>query len=132
VSTSETQMAIDAMHKEETMRKYRTILIVVLVWVVATGATGVFAGERADWGRVVAVGTNSDGAILLIENDRGIQAIVFDPFEEVCMSSGERTKFGTIKPNDHIDYAVTTWAGMQIVDLVHITPALKGRLARAQ
>jgi len=33
------------MNKEEAMRQYRMILVVVLVWAAATGATGVFAGE---------------------------------------------------------------------------------------
>jgi len=132
MSTSETQITIYAMKKEEAMRQYRTILIVVLVWAAATGATGVFAGERADWGRVVAVGTTSDGAMLLIENDKGIQAIVVDPFGEVCMSNGKQTNFTTIKPNDHIDFAVSTWAGIKIVDLVHITPVPEGKLASAR
>jgi len=81
---------------------------------------------------VVAVGTTSDGAMLLIENDKGIQAIVVDPLGEVCMSNGKQTKFTTIKPNDHIDFAVSTWAGIQIVDLVHITPVPEGKLASAR
>jgi hypothetical protein len=132
MSASETRKTIYAMHKGDAMRKCRTILIVVLVWAVATGATGVFAGERADWGRVVAVGTMSDGAVLLIENDQGIQAIVVDPSGEVCMSTGKQTNFATIKPNDRIDFAVSTWAGIQIVDLVHVTPVLEGTLASAQ
>jgi len=107
-------------------------MFAVVVWVAATGANGVFAGERADWGRVVSVGTAVDGAMLLIENDEGIRAIVVDPFADVCLSTGQRMEFAKIKPNDHIDFAVSTWAGARIVDLIHVTPVPEGRLASSR
>jgi hypothetical protein len=114
------------------MRQYRTILIVALVWATATGATAAFAGELADWGRVVYVGAVSDGAMLVIENDRGIQTLIVDPYGEVRMSTGEQTTLTMIKTDDHVDFAVSTWSGMQIVDLVHITPRPEGKLVRSR
>jgi hypothetical protein len=106
------------------------ILIASLVWAAATGATGAFAGERADWGTVVCVG--DDGPMLLIENDRGLQTLIVDPYGEVRVSGGEQTTLSKIKPHDHIDFAVSTWAGMQIVDLVHATPPSQGKLASSR
>ena len=112
------------------MRQYRMILFVALVW--AAGATGTFAGERADWGRVVYIGTASEGPILLIENDTGIQALVMDPYGELRTVAGEQTTLAMIKPDDHVDFAVSTWAGMQIVDLVHVTPRPQRKLASSR
>ncbi len=104
------------------MRRCRTFLIVALVWTVATGATASFAGERADWGRVVVVGSADEDALLLIENDRGMHTLFVDPYGEVRTRANKRTTLSRIKPGDHIDFAVSPWAGMQIVDLVVVTP----------
>ena len=95
------------------MGQYRTILIAALVWATAIGAA-------------------SDGAMILIENDTGIHILIVDPYGEVRISAGEQTTFTTIKPDDHIDFAVSTWAGMQIVDLVHITHRPEGKLATSR
>ena len=114
------------------MRQYRTILLAVAVWAAAIGATGAFAGERADWGRVVSVGTAIDGAMLLIENDEGIRAVIIDPFADVRLSTRQGMEYSLIKPNDHIDFAVSTWAGAQIVDLVRVTPVLEGKFASSR
>jgi hypothetical protein len=89
---------------------------------VATGAPASLAGERADWGRVVSVGDMDEGAMLLIENDRGMHTLFLDPEGEVRTRANERTTLANIKPGDHIDFAVSPWAGMQIVDLVVVTP----------
>ena len=104
------------------MRRCRTILIAALVWTVATGAVGAFAGERGDWGKVLWVGTVSDGGMLLIENDRGVHAVVVDPYGEVRTNARKKTTLGMVKPGDHLDLALSTWAGMEIVDLVVIAP----------
>jgi hypothetical protein len=111
------------------MRRWQTILIAALVWTVATGAAGAFAGERGDWGKVLCVGAASDGGLLLIENDRGIHTVVVDPYGEVQTRAGGSATLGMVKPGDHIDMAVSTWAGMQIVDLVVIAPRPSERLA---
>jgi hypothetical protein len=68
--------------------------------------------------------------MLLIENDRGVQVLIVDPDAEMRMSAGGETSLAKINPGDHIDYAVSSWAGMQIVDLVHVTPRPGGGLAR--
>jgi hypothetical protein len=112
------------------MRHSRLILVTVLIWGVMTGATAAVAGERADWGKVVCAGTASDGGVILIENERGTHALVVDPYGEVRTGTRGRATLATIKPGDHIDFAVSTWAGMQIVDLVVVTPQVK--LATAQ
>jgi hypothetical protein len=114
------------------MRRCRTILIAALVWTVATGAAGAFAGEQGDWGKVLWVGTASDGGLLLIENDRGMHTVVVDPFGEVQTRAGESATLGMIKRGDLIDVAVSTWAGMQIVDLVVIAPRLTANLVTAR
>ncbi len=114
------------------MRHYRPILIAALVWAVATGVTVAFAGERADWGRVVCAGTASDGGLLLVENERGTHALIVDPYGEVRTGTPGRMTLATIKPGDHIDFAVSTWAGMQIVDLVVVTPHQQVKLANIQ
>jgi hypothetical protein len=111
------------------MRRYGTILLAALVWTVATGAAGSFAGEQADWGKVLCVGTARDGGMLVIENDRGVHAVVVDPSGEVRTNARKKTSLGTIKPGDHIDFALSSWAGMQIVDLVVIAPRPSEKLA---
>jgi len=111
------------------MRRYRTILIAALVCTVAVGAAGVFAGERADWGTVVCAGTTSEGGMLLIENDRGVRAVIVDPSGDVRSSANKRTTLEAIKPGDHIDFAVSVWAGMQIVDLIVVAARPAGALA---
>lgn len=104
------------------MRRYGTILLAALVWTVAIGVASSFAGEQADWGNLLCVGTARDGGMLVIENDRGIHAVVVDPYGEVRTNARKRTTLGIVKPGDHIDLAWSTWAGMQIVDLVVIAP----------
>jgi hypothetical protein len=103
------------------MRKYGTVLILALVWAAVTGATASFAGERADWGKVVCVGAIGQDAMILIENEEGIHTLVVEPYGELYTDRKQRTTLTSIKPGDHVDFAVTTWAGMQIVDLVVIT-----------
>jgi len=114
------------------MRRCRTILIAALVWTVATGAAGAFAGERGDWGKVLCVGTAHDGGMLLIENDRGIHAVVVDPYGEVRTRAGELATLGMLKRGDLIDVAVSTWAGMQIVDFVLLAPRPSANLVTAR
>jgi hypothetical protein len=114
------------------MRRYGRILSVALALTIVTGAAGAFAGERGDWGKVLCVGSASDGGMLLIENDRGIHAVVVDPYGVVETRAGQTATLGMLKQGDHIDVAVSTWAGMQIVDLVVIAPRLSGKLLTAR
>jgi hypothetical protein len=55
-----------------------------------------------------------------------------DPYGELRTVAGEQTTLAMIKPDDHVDFAVSTWAGMQIVDLVHVTPRPQGKLASSR
>jgi len=111
------------------MRRYGMILLAAVVCMVATGAADSLAGEQADWGKVLCVGTARDGGMLVIENDRGVHAVVVDPYGEVRTNARKKTTLGMVKPGDHIDFALSTWAGMQIVDLVVIAPRPSEKLA---
>ncbi len=113
------------------MRGYRTILIAALVVTVTIGATASFAGDRADWGRVMYVG-DVDGAVLLIENERGIHFLVVDPNGELRTNAGQHTTLATMKPGDYIDFAVSLWAGMHIADLVVVTPRSQKKVANVR
>jgi hypothetical protein len=114
------------------MRSYRPILIAALLLGAAVWATGSFAGERADWGVVKYIGADSDGPILLIENDRGLHTLIVDPYGDIRTAAGTQATLSTINPDDHVDFAVSTWAGMSIVDLVYVTPGPQGKLARSR
>jgi hypothetical protein len=67
--------------------------------------------------------------MILIENDRGIYALVVDPYGEVRTNTNERTMLAAIKAGYHIDFAVSTWAGMQIIDFMVVTPNSQTELA---
>jgi len=111
------------------MRRFGAILLAALVWTVVTGPAGSFAGKQADWGTVLCVGTARDGGMLVIENDRGVHAVVVDPYGEVRTNAKKKATLGVLKPGDHIDFALSSWAGMQIVDLVVIAPRPSQKLA---
>jgi hypothetical protein len=108
------------------------ILGVALGVAVAVGTVAAFAGEQADWGKVVCIGSADEAAILLIENDRGMRTLIVDPYGEVESHAKAPTTLAKIKPGDHVDFAVSAWAGMQIADLAVVTPHSQAKLANAR
>jgi hypothetical protein len=108
------------------------MFVVAMVWAVAAGVASAVAGEQADWGKVVAVGSASDGGMLLIENDKGVHAVVVDPYGMVRTNARKKATLASVKPGDHVDFAVSGWAGMQILDLVVVTPRSPEKLAHVR
>ena len=92
----------------------------VMVLAVAPVTPVASGGERADWGITVAVGTEDN--TLLLQNDAGFRLVVVDTETEIRGAGLRPMTLTDIRPGDHIDYAVTSFAGMWIADLLHVTP----------
>lgn len=91
-------------------------------------APGALADERADWGVAVSVGV--DTYTLLLENDRGYQLVVIDPFGTITAAGLGPTTLSDVRPGDRIDYALSTWAGMDIADTLQVTPRRQAGVIR--
>jgi len=102
----------------------RTVGAVLGLVGMALGAgVGVAAAdERADWGTAVSVGLDSGSHTLLLKNDRGFSLIAVDPFGTVRGAGLQQMTFSDIRPGDRIDYAVATWAGMDVAEMLQVTP----------
>lgn len=98
----------------------RKLLMLAATVALAFGAVGASADDRADWGVAVSVGWE-DG-VLLLENDRGMHLIVVDADATIASAAGKAMTISDIRPGDHVDYAVTTWAQMPIAYALAVTP----------
>ncbi|MGH7389302.1 MAG: hypothetical protein ACREM3_07560 [Candidatus Rokuibacteriota bacterium] len=100
--------------------------ILVLAGFMITAATPALADERADWGVAVSV-AGGDEPTLLVLNDGGFRLIVVDMAAEIHGAGLGPMTFTDIQPGDRVDYAVSTWAGMDIADTLHLTPRRQAR-----
>jgi hypothetical protein len=96
------------------------IVLGALVFLVGGLAGLGFADERAERGIVVSSGGGSAG--LLLRNDAGLRLVVVDLLAIARTANDAPISIGGIEPGDRIDYAVSTWAGMDIVELLSVTP----------
>ena len=94
--------------------------LVMMVLAVSPVAPAAVGGERADWGITVAVGTEDN--TLLLRNDAGFRLVVVASEAEIRGAGLRPMTLTDIRPGDHIDYAVSPFAGMWIADLLHVTP----------
>jgi len=90
--------------------------------------TVALADERADWGVAVSAVGAGEWTLLLV-NDRGFRLIVVDTAAEIRGAGLGAMTLTDIQPGDRVDYAVSTWAGVDIADVLHVTPR---RQAEAQ
>ena len=88
------------------------------------------ADERADWGVVVAVGT--EDSTLLLQADRVFRLVAVDPLGTIRGPRLHPLTLTDIRPGDRVDYAWSPWARTAVADLVHVTPRhlLGGERAR--
>jgi hypothetical protein len=80
------------------------------------------ADERAEWGVAVSVGADSGSATLLMRNDDGYHLVVVDAEASIVGAGLGAMTLTDIRPGDRIDYAVSTWAGADIAEALHVTP----------
>jgi len=99
----------------------RHVIGVLGLVAVTLAAAPAVADERAEWGVAMAVGAESGSAALLMRNDRGYQLVVVDAAAAVHGVRGAMT-VTDIRPGDHVDYSVSTWAGMDIADVLVVSP----------
>jgi hypothetical protein len=95
----------------------------ILAVVIALGGAGIVAAdERAEWGIAVSVGAESGSQALLVENDSGFHLVAVDPFASIQRAGRAWMTFSDIRPGDRVDYAVSPFAGMDVADVLHVTP----------
>lgn len=87
-----------------------------------------FADDRAEWGVAVAAGSSS--ASLLVRGAQGFRLVAVDSFATIVTTSNVPLTLSDIQPGDRIDYAVTTWAGMDVVEMLRVTPQQRAHAAR--
>lgn len=94
----------------------------VMGLVLSLNAPAAVADERADWGVAVSVGASSGQYGLLLKNDAGYQLVVVDPYAPIHGAGLGAMTFSDVQPGDRIDYAVVTWSGMDIAEMLQVTP----------
>jgi hypothetical protein len=94
---------------------------------LGVAVTSTFADERADWGKVVA--TSVEDSTLLLENARGYQLVAVDPWAEIRAAGRVPMTLSDIRPGDRVDLEVTSWAGMLVSELLHVTPTVRAETA---
>ncbi len=107
-----------------------TVRVLTLVGVLALAACPVFAEERADWGVAVSVGADAGSYTMLLRNDTGYQLVAVDPFATIVATGMGQATFSDIRAGDRIDYAVVTWAGANVAEMLMVTPRRQAELAR--
>ena len=80
------------------------------------------AADRADWGVVISGDARTGNGALLVENDRGFALVAVGPSTRLFGPRLERRRLDSLRPGDRIDYAVSTWASLNVVDVIHVTP----------
>ncbi len=98
------------------------VLAIVLLAVPATA----LADERADWGVTVSVGW--EDMTLLVQNDSGFALLVLDADATIVGAGLGPMTLTDIRPGDRLDYQVVDWAGMNVVDVLHVTPHRRAEL----
>lgn len=88
-------------------------------WILAPVPTAL-ADERADWGVALSAAGIGESTLLLV-NDKGFQLVVVDQTAELQGAGGGGMTLTDVQPGDRLDYAVSTWAGMDIVHTLHVT-----------
>ena len=106
-----------------------TARLLTLVGLISLGAAPALADERADWGVAVSVGADSGEYTLLMHNDTGYHLVVVDPDATIVANGVGTATFNDIRPGDRIDYAVATWAGVDVADMLAVTPQRQAKLS---
>ena len=101
------------------MRRVFMILVLTAVACLA-GAPLASADERAEMGTVLAVG--NDDSTLLVSIAGGFQLVVVPASAEIRGPGHRPLTLGQIRPGDLVDYSISTWAGMEFAEVVHVTP----------
>jgi hypothetical protein len=109
------------------MRQTLGVAVLMVLVSVLPAAAG-FSDERADWGVAISVGADSGAPTLLLQNGTGFHFVVVDPDGTITGAGLGPMTFSDIRPGDRIDYAVTTWGGMDITEVVHVSPRRQAEL----
>jgi len=102
------------------MRRTRTTLA-MLVLLLAADVSATWADDRAEWGVVVTIGDDI-GAGLLLEKQGRFSVVALDPLTPIRGANLSPMTWTDLRPGDRVDYAVSVWAGMDIAELIHVTP----------
>ncbi len=107
-----------------------TVRVVTLVGLFALATCPVLADERADWGVAVSVGADAGSSTMLLRNDTGYHVVTVDPFAAIVAAGLGQATFSDIRAGDRIDYAVVTWAGVSVAEMLMVTPRRQAELVR--
>jgi hypothetical protein len=99
-----------------------------VILTMAMPASANFVEERAEWGVAVSVGADSGTPALLVRNGTGYHLLVVDSSGTITGAGLGAMTFSDIRPGDRVDYAVATWGGMDIADVLHVTPRRQAEL----
>lgn len=111
------------------MSKFVGVLGLVTL-VLSFAAPAALADERAEWGVAVSVGAEAGDYAMLLKNDDGYHLVALDPFATIRGTGLAAMTFTDIRPGDRIDYAVATWSGMDVVEMLQVTPMRHAEAAR--
>jgi hypothetical protein len=114
--------------EDRTMRHVMFVLTLAGLFVIATSP--VLADERADWGIAVSVGAEAGSATMLLENATGYHLVAVDPYATIVAAGLGTATFNDIRAGDRIDYAVATWAGANVAEMLMVTPRRHSEVAR--
>jgi hypothetical protein len=103
------------------MRQMLRVIILSALALLGSAAL-VFADDRADWGVAVSVGADSGEASLLVKNDTGYHLLAIDLFGQVIGAGLTSMTFSDIRPGDRVDYALSPFSGMDVCDVLYVTP----------
>jgi hypothetical protein len=95
---------------------------------MAVPASAEYADDRAEWGVAVSVGADGGTPSLLVKNGTSYHLIVVDSSGMITGAGLGAMTFSDIRPGDRVDYAVTTWGGIDIADVLHVTPRRQAEL----
>ena len=110
------------------MRHMIWVLTLTGLFVIATAP--VVADERADWGIAVSVGADVGSSTMLLQNATGYHLVAVDPYATIVAAGLGTVTFSDIRAGDRIDYAVVTWAGADVAEMLMVTPRRHAELAR--
>ena len=100
----------------------RTVINALVFLSTLALAGGARASDRADWGIVLAASAPDGDATLLVENDRGVMLLAVDLLGDLRGPARARVQLQNIRPGDRVDFAVSTWGGTNVVDVLRVTP----------
>jgi len=110
------------------MRHVVSVLTLTGLFVIATSP--VVADERADWGIAISVGADVGSATMLLENATGYHLVAVDPYATIVAAGLGTATLSDVRAGDRIDYAVVTWAGANVAEMLMVTPRRHAELAR--